>query len=149
MYLFALATPYWGFSQPVFSKEQQEVFNTSVIIGQAWTENNIDTLEKYIAKDYLHTDVRGHALRRAAWFNYVKDRKAHGLGNPGLRFEDVEISINGDFAFITGTNVFTGAAYVGNDSNDNHKLRFTQVLRRENKIWKRILFQATYVVAKE
>ena len=145
LFWFALAAPSLTFSQAVFSGEQKRVYNTILLIGKAWTENNLDTLSKYIDKEYMHTDVRGQVLKRDPWFNYIKERKAQGLENPGLEFEDIDIRVYGDFAFVTGINSFTGAAFTSNDSKDIHKLRFTQVLRREKLVWKRLLFQATYI----
>ncbi|MEO5599452.1 MAG: nuclear transport factor 2 family protein [Cyclobacteriaceae bacterium] len=143
--LVTLTFPNWTFSQEIQSKEQKEVYNTIVLIGKAWSVNALDTLEKYIDKEYIHTDIRGQVLNREAWFNYIKDRKEKNLKNPEIEFEDININIYNDFAFVTGTNIFTGAAYTDKDSNEKRKLRFTQVLKQENKIWKRLLFQATYI----
>ena len=137
--------PNWAFSQKMDSKTQSEVYNTIVLIGKAWTENNLDTLERYIDNEYLHTDVKGQALDRVAWLNYIKERKEKGITNPIMEFEDVDINIYNDFAFVTGTNIFIGPAYTKKDTKDKHKLRFTQVLRKEGKVWKRLLFQATYI----
>jgi len=134
-------------AQSQYSGDAKEVYRTIIVVGNAWTKNNTDTLEKYIHKDYVHTDVRGELLSRAAWFGYIKDRKDKGVSNPNVEFDDVKINIYQDFAFVTGINTFSGQAYTSNDSNTNksRKLRFTQVLKRENKIWKRILFQGTYI----
>jgi ketosteroid isomerase-like protein len=104
-------------------------------------------LEKYVHNDYIHTDVRGEILTRTAWLSYVKDRKDKGVSNPNVEFEDIHISIYEDFAFVTGINAFSGQAYTSNDKSSDkpRKLRFTQVLKKENDIWKRILFQGTYI----
>jgi ketosteroid isomerase-like protein len=142
--LMAFTIPALTFSQTMYSGEQRNVYTTVLLIGQAWTENNLDTLNKYIDKDYLHTDVRGQTLNKEAWFKYIRERKEQGIKNPGLKFEDIDIRVYGDFAFVTGVNMFTGAAFA-NDSKDTHKLRFTQVMRKEKQFWKRLLFQATYI----
>jgi hypothetical protein len=144
LFVAGMTTPCLVFSQTAFSGEQKEVYNTILLIGRAWTENNLDTLSKYIDKEYMHTDVRGQVLKRDPWFNYIKERKEQGLKNPGLEFEDLDIRVYNDFAFVTGINTFTGAAFT-NDSKTIHKLRFTQVLRKEKQVWKRLLFQATYI----
>ena len=128
------------------AKEEKEIYRAVLLIGKAWTQNNLDTLEKYIHKDYLHTDVQGQILNRSSWLSYVKDRKEKNVSNPTLEFEDVRISIHSDLAFVTGINIFSGQAYTANDNSTKpRKLRFTQVMKKENGIWKRILFQATYV----
>src|SRR6478609_1750515 len=144
LFLIALTIPHATFSQTTFSGEQKDVYNTILLIGKAWTENNLDTLSKYIDKEYVHTDTRGQVLKREPWLNYIKERKTQGLTNPGLEFEDIDIRVYKEFAFVTGTNIFPGAAFA-NDSKDIHKLRFTQVLRKEKHVWKRLLFQATYI----
>ncbi len=145
IFIFPFATK----AQDKSSKDNQEIYNTVILIGNAWTQNNLDTLEKYIHKDYLHTDVTGHILSRADWLGYVKDRKDKNLTNPGLEFKDLHIAVHDDIAFVTGINVFSGAAFTTNDNNaaKSRNLRFTQVLKKENGVWERILFQATYIEA--
>ena len=129
------------------SSDRNEVYKVVELIGDAWSQNNLDTLGKYIHEDYEHTDVRGQILDRTTWLNYVKDRKEKNVSNPKIGFEDVQIKIYDDFAFVTGINIFTGQAYTGTVSNSSKpsKIRFTQVLKKNNKIWKRIIFQATYI----
>jgi ketosteroid isomerase-like protein len=139
--------PRFANCQTEYSTEQNEVYGIVVLIGNAWSQNNLDSLEKYIHADYKHTDVRGQILGRTSWLNYVKERKEKNVTNPALVFEDVQIKIYGNFALVTGINIFSGQAYVGNDKS-NHKdskIRFTQVLKKEDNTWKRISFQATYV----
>lgn len=145
--LFICISPYAIKAQNHLSGNKKEVYRTIILIGTAWTQNNLDTLEKYIHNDYVHTDVRGEILTRATWLSYVKDRKDKGVSNPNVEFEDIQINIYRDFAFVTGINAFSGQAYTSNDkgSDKPRKLRFTQVLKKENNIWKRILFQGTYI----
>jgi len=144
LFLGIMALPNFTIAQKMFSQDQREVYNTIVLIGNAWAENKIDTLSKYIDKEYLHTDVMGQALNKDSWLNSVKDMKEKGIKIPGVQFEDIDIRIYNDFAFVTGMNMFSIAGNAG-DLSDKRKLRFTQVLRKENKTWKRLLFQATYI----
>ncbi len=145
--LFFFIAPTSIKAQNLDSKDQKEVYYTIVLIGNAWTQNNLDTLEKYIHKDYVHTDVRGQILNRTSWLDYVKDRREKSVKNPILDFEDIKITIYNDIALVTGINSFSGQAFTTNDNNTNkpRKLRFTQVLKKDNNIWKRIMFQATYM----
>ena len=145
--LFFFIAPTSIKAQNLDSKDQKEVYYTIVLIGNAWTQNNLDTLEKYIHKDYVHTDVRGQILNRTSWLDYVKDRREKSVRNPILDFEDIKITIYNDIALVTGINSFSGQAFTTNDNNTNklRKLRFTQVLKKNNNIWKRIMFQATYI----
>lgn len=134
-------------AQARYSKDQKEVYNTIVLIGNAWTQNDMVTLEEYIDKDYIHTDVRGQIFNKRSWLDYVKDRKNKNVTNPSLAFEDLKITIYNDIALVTGINSFYGQAFTTNDSTSikPRKLRFSQVLKKENKNWKRIAFQATYI----
>jgi ketosteroid isomerase-like protein len=148
IYWFAICLlPVLGKAQSPFSGEQNEVNKSMMAIGKAWSENNLDTLERYIDANYKHTDVRGQIQDRKTWLSYVADRKSRNVKNPGLEFEDTQIQIEGDFAFATGINIFTGDAYSPNIPNapKAKKLRYTQVLKKENGIWKRLIFQATYI----
>lgn len=61
------------------ASEKNNVYKTVVLIGTAWTQNNLDSLDKYIDASYIHSDVLGQKLHRLEWLSYVKDRKAKGL----------------------------------------------------------------------
>ena len=134
-------------AQNFTSTQEKEVYNTISRIGKAWTENNLDSLEKYIGPDYLHTDVRGQLLDRASWLNYVKERKLKSVTNADIMFDSVKIKIYNDIAFVTGINIFSGSTYVDEKTKKKatQRIRFTQVLKKQNGIWQRILFQATYM----
>jgi Domain of unknown function (DUF4440) len=134
-------------SQELKTKDQNEVYKIIVLISKAWTQNNLDTLDKYLDRDYVHTDVRGQILNRVSWLNYVKDRKDKNVTNPDVEFDEVKVTVYKEFAFATGINTFIGPAYTSNDKNANkiQKIRFTQVLKREKNLWKRLMFQATYI----
>lgn len=134
-------------SQEFKTTDERDVYNTIVLIGKAWTQNNLDTLEKYLEKEYVHTDVRGQILTRSSWLDYVRDRKEHNVMNPGIAFDDVKVTVYKEFAFVTGINIFVGSAYTSNDKSTNNikKIRFTQVLKKEKTLWKRLMFQATYI----
>ncbi len=132
------------------SQDEKEVLHTMVLIGKAWTENNLDTLDKYIDNEYLHTDIRGISLDKKEWFNYIKDRKEKGIINPEIEFKETEIKLYNDLAIVTGINIISGAAYTEKASNDKKtELRFTQVLKKDNNTWKRLRFQATTVMSEK
>jgi len=147
VFLAFSVSPMFLKGQAPLTGEQTEVNKTIRLIGRAWSENNLDTLEKYIDADYKHTDVRGQLLDRKTWLAYVAGRKEKHVVNPDIEFDGTVIQINGDFAFVTGINSFSGNAYTPTDANPQKqkKLRYTQVLKKENGIWKRLLFQATYI----
>jgi ketosteroid isomerase-like protein len=143
---FIFLSPVLSFCQVNQTPDQKEIYRTIVLIANSWSKNNLDTLEKYLDKDYVHTDVRGQFLNRSKWLSDVKDRKEKGMVFSDVGFEDVHIEIHGQFAFVTGANTFSGTAYTGKDNKTQpRKLRFTQILLKEGNIWKRMKFQATYI----
>jgi ketosteroid isomerase-like protein len=143
---FFFLLPALSFCQENMTSDQKEIYRTIVLISDSWSQNNLDTLEKYLDRDYVHTDVRGQFLNRSKWLSYVKDRKEKGVVNSSVGFDDVHIEIHGQFAFVTGVNTFSGAAYTGTDNKTQpRKLRFTQILLKEGNVWKRLKFQATYI----
>ena len=139
--------PVLGKAQAQFSGEQNEVNKTILAIGKGWSDNNLDSLEKYISATYKHTDVRGQVFDRKSWLGYVADRKEKNLTNPGIEFQDTQIQISGDIAVATGINIFNGNTFTSSSTNaaKSIKIRYTQVLKKENGIWKRFIFQATYM----
>src|SRR5260370_22117990 len=91
LFLGMMALTNLTFAQKHLSQDQSAVYKTIVLIGNAWAENKIDTLSKYIDTEYLHTDVMGQALNKDAWLNSVKDMKQKGIKILGIEFEDIDI----------------------------------------------------------
>jgi hypothetical protein len=149
IYLIAIliSIPAILIAQNFKSTDEKEVYQTTLTISKAWTNNNLDSLEKYIAPGYTHTDVKGQLLDRKSWLQYVKDRKINSVVNSDVQFDEVKIIVHNDMAFVTGINIFSGAAYANEKDklNSVQKIRFSQVLVKENHIWRRLLFQATYI----
>ena len=139
--------PVIGKCQSSFSGEQKEVNESLLKIGKAWSENNLDTLEKYIDVNYSHTDLSGHLLDRKTWLGYVADSKKKNEQNPDIVLEDTHIQIYGEVGIVTGISVFTRSTQSPNDPNaaKTDKIRFTQVFKKENGVWKRIIFQGTII----
>lgn len=144
--MFSLSTMVIS-AQDLNTPDKKDIYNIILLIGKAWTQNNLDTLNKYIDANYIHIDVRGQKLNRTQWLEYVKDRKEHNLTNPDIEFEDIQIAAYKDLSIVTGINTFTGNAYTTNEAATGkpRKIRFTQVLQKQGGIWKRMNFQATYI----
>lgn len=127
---------------------QQQVQQAIRQFGEAWARNDLATLDRMLAPEYLHTDIRGQALNKTEWLAYVKSRKSRGITNADIEFDDVKVHIYGDVAIATGLNRLKGPAYGdeaerGHSQNAIHSLRFTQVWVRRQGRWLRITFQAT------
>ncbi len=126
------------------SQDHSDVYKTIELIAKAWSKNNLDTLNKYIDEEYVHTDINGIRSNKSEWMNYNTDRKENGASNPSLEFSDTEIKFYNGLAIVTGINSFSGPGFTENVSTESKTLlSFTQVLRKQGAIWKRLRFQAT------
>ncbi len=132
-------------AQNNFNNRQKQAYNTIVAIGKAWANNDLKVLEDLIAADYFHTDVWGNVLTRKEWISYVQTKKKEGIINPVMEFEDVQIRLSGNNAFVTGTNIVAGQLAKGDQKEQQQKIKFTQILSKENGKWKRKLFQGTFL----
>jgi hypothetical protein len=102
--------------------------------GQAWAKRDVAALERLLAAEYVHTDVDGHFMRRAAWLDQAKGQTAA----LEISFGDLNATIYGEIGVITGANrLRDGASHIGT-------IRFTQVWVWRGEKWQRIAFQATH-----
>jgi hypothetical protein len=101
--------------------------------GQAWAKRDVATLTRLLATEYVHTDVDGHFMRRAAWLDQAKGQTTA----LEISFGDLNATIYGEIGVITGANELRdGASHIGT-------IRFTQVWVWRGEKWQRIAFQAT------
>lgn len=101
--------------------------------GEAWAMRDLTTLEGFLADEYLHTDIEGNVMRRAAWLAQTKNR----TGGLHLSFRDLSATIYGEVGVITGANDIGGGA------NPIGTIRFTQIWVWRNRKWQRVAFHAT------
>jgi hypothetical protein len=105
------------------------------VFGQAWAKRDVATLEHLLATEYVHTDIDGQFMRRAAWLDQAKGQTAA----LEISFGDLNATIYGDIGVVTGANELRGeAGRIGT-------IRFTQVWVWRGEKWQRIAFQATRV----
>jgi ketosteroid isomerase-like protein len=123
---------------------QAEVAASIRSFGEAWSKNDIPTLERLLAPEYIHTDVNGDVFTRARWLEYIKQKKNAQAVND-ITFHDVHIQVAGSVAWVTGENVFSGPAYATEKgAPGTRKLRFTQIWVKRDGTWQRAAFQATW-----
>lgn len=103
-------------------------------VGEAWGRRDVATLDRLLAETYIHTDVSGAVLGRAAWLAQVQARGT----TVDIGLDDLEVTPVGDAAIATGRN----RVVMGGRPID---LRFTQLWIQEKGVWRRRSFQATIV----
>jgi ketosteroid isomerase-like protein len=117
-----------------------ELTRLAVEAGHAYARRDLPALERLTADDYIQTDVRGGALNRSQWLEFVKNRKSELT----VESDDVQVSFYGSAAVVRGYWTYT--------SKSDGKVvtsysRWTSVWTRYPDGWKRHAFQNTYVNA--
>jgi uncharacterized protein DUF4440 len=101
--------------------------------GEAWATRDFATLEGFLADEYIHTDIDGNFMPRAAWLAQTKNQ----TGGIHISFRDLNAAIYGEVGVITGAND------IGEGANPIGTIRFTQVWVWRNRKWQRVAFHAT------
>jgi len=109
--------------------------------GRAYARKDLATLERMTAEDYVQTDVRGGVLDRKAWLEFVKNRESVLT----ISCDDIAVRRYGKTAVVTGAWIYRSHRGEGEFVT---RTRWTSVWTREGGIWKRHLFQNTYVNSK-
>jgi hypothetical protein len=65
--------------------------------GEAWAKGDLATLERFLADEYVHTDIAGHFMRRAAWL----EQASRQIEQLTISFRDLDAAIYGDVGVVT------------------------------------------------
>ena len=101
--------------------------------GTAWGTGDMPALERLISKDYVHVDIYGLVLGRAAWLDQSRTRGTTFT----VTFDDVIVTPLGNAFLVTGHN------RISDSSGRDMDLRFSQIWVEEGGMWRRRSFQAT------
>lgn len=119
------------------TQSSSEVQRLARELGEAWGRRDVAALDRLLASEYVHTDVTGAVLGRAAWLEQVRARTT----TFAVDVDDVTVTPMRDAVLLTGRNRITGAKGV------LLELRFTQTWIQEGGVWRRRAFQATPVTS--
>jgi uncharacterized protein (TIGR02246 family) len=120
---------------------EQEIRVVLQKFAEAFSQSDVDALQKLIADDYVHTNLDGSVLNKTQWLDFAKVRKGEMSSGKmkftEYRFDDIQVRIYGNTAVVTGKAVTAGVKEGKTFKSD---LRFTNVwVRRENR-WQRVAF---------
>jgi ketosteroid isomerase-like protein len=115
-------------------------------MGRAYARQDLATLDKLNAEDYIQTDTRGVVVVHAEYPEYVRQRTAdtfkNGVSTLSIDCDGIEVRLYGDAAVITGSWTYTVKKLEGNLVR---RSRWTSVWTRYAADWKRHAFQNTWV----
>jgi ketosteroid isomerase-like protein len=115
-------------------------------MGRAYARQDLATLDKLNAEDYMQTDTRGVVVNRSGYLEYVRQRTAdliqNGVSTLSIDCDNIEVRLYGDAALVTG-----GWTYIVQkpDGRVARRSRWTSMWTRYPPGWKRHAFQNTWV----
>ncbi len=102
---------------------------------------DLEKLHELVTEKYLHTNNKTKAIKKPAWFNYLKKRKLeiqNGILVVNEHYMDeIDLALYDDKAVVTGRMVVST-----NKSGKRHEneYRVTHIWIKEDNIWKRAGF---------
>lgn len=114
-------------------------------MGRAYARQDLATLDRLNAEDYIQTDTRGVVVTHDRYPEYVRQRTADAFKNgvPTLSIDcgSIEVRLYGDAAVVTGGWTYTVKKPEGNLVRQS---RWTSLWTRYPAGWKRHAFQNTW-----
>lgn len=124
------------------SGADDEVLDAVAAFGQAYRTADVDTLDRLLTEDYVHTNSSSSPIDRTAWLGWVATRRdAIASGRLAIiEYENTDLRVvrHGSMAIVTGRN--RTVAEEGGDRRTS-ALRFTMVWVKTEAGWKRAAFQ--------
>ncbi len=115
-------------------------------MGHAYARQDLATLDKLNAEDYIQTDPRGVVVAHAEYPEYVRQRTAdtfkNGVPSLSIDCDGIEVRLSGDAAMVTGSWKYTVKKPEGNLVRSS---RWTSVWTQYATDWKRHAFRNTWV----
>jgi hypothetical protein len=103
----------------------------------------VATFDKLIADDYIRIPSNGAMLNKAG---LLEGFKTGNIKVESTELSDIKIRIYGKWAIVTGIDTST---WTLNGERIDAAARWSRVLRKEDGIWKVMLYQSTKLPAKQ
>jgi hypothetical protein len=110
-------------------------------MGRAYARQDLAKLGALSAEDYVQTDTRGGVLKRTEYPEFVRNRRS----NLTIECDNIEVRLYGETAAVIASWIDTVQRPEGNLVT---RTRWTSVWTKVGAIWKRHVFQNTYINAR-
>jgi ketosteroid isomerase-like protein len=128
---------------------QQEVTRLEGDFYKAYEKGDVATIDRLLAPDYTHNDIRGGLKVRADYMMYINaladQIKAGKVTIVSARMEDLKVRVYGETAVATGR--WTAGGQRGG-KEDSEQMRFTHVWVKRDGRWQGVAGQVTLVTVK-
>ena len=136
-----------GFPQGYSKQIKEKIRSLVEDFGKAFVKADVETLEAYLTKDYIHTNTGGGVLDKKMWLKWIRSRR-EDLNKGKIKIEsyvndEVQVKLYGDdTAIVTGRNTTTG---IRDGVAFSTQIRFTHVWIRNGDKWQRAAFHDTRI----
>ena len=126
---------------------QRELAQLETEFYQAYTNGEASKIDRLLAADYTHNDIRGGFKTRAAYMMYI-NALADGIKAGTIKIDssatdDLRVRVYGDTAVVTGR--WTARGRRGG-KDDDEQLRFVNVwVKQQGAHWQTVAGQVTMV----
>jgi ketosteroid isomerase-like protein len=125
---------------------EQDLAQLEAEFYEAYTNGEAAKIDRLLAADYTHNDIRGGFKTRAAYMMYINtlaDRiKAGAIKIDSSATDDLRVRVYGDTAVVTGR--WTARGRRGG-KDDAEQLRFLNVWVKQQGHWQTVAGQVTMV----
>jgi len=123
---------------------EQELMRLETEFYEAYTKGDAATIERLLAEDYTHNDIRGGFKSRAAYMMYINalsdSIKSGAMKIDSSNLDDLRVRVYGDTAVVTGRWSARGQR---GGKEDSEQLRFVNVWVKQNGRWQAVAGQVT------
>jgi ketosteroid isomerase-like protein len=127
----------FSFSQMKKSDMEQELSKLEKEFTQAIVKNDPDTIERFIADDWIIIDADGGIIDKERFLGAIK---SGALTHEMMEADNIRIRIYGESAVVTGL-IRTKGKFMGQDFSTHE--RATDVFVRDDGRWQCVLSQLT------
>ena len=125
---------------------ERELFKLETEFYEAYAKGDAAKIERLLATDYTHNDIRGGFKSRANYMMYITTLadgiKAGAVKIESSTIDDLRVRVYGDTAVATGR--WTASGQRG-DKVDAEQLRFVNVWVKQQGRWQTVAGQVTMV----
>jgi ketosteroid isomerase-like protein len=129
--------------ESVMQKEtEQELFKVEREWAKAFIDNDVPTIERYVADDWVIINPEGMLIEKSMFLGIIK---SGALTHEAMQLDNARVRIYGDTAVVTGEATSKGKY---NGQSFSTRERSTDVFVKQSGQWKCVLTQLTALAQK-
>ena len=119
------------------SRSEEEILQLETDFGKAMISNDIDSIGRFLANDWIIIDPDGHIVEKSRFLAVIMSGALH---HKAMESEDIRVRVFGDTATVTALTT-SKTIYQGHEFTTRE--RATDVFAKEDGKWKCVLTHLT------